>query len=51
VGHINGLSQDIAARIQEANQRIASVRDMSNHLARLAERFSGQSESGQALQA
>ena len=51
VGHINGLSQDIAARIQQANQRIAEVRDMSSHLAGLAEKFSGEGEGSRALQA
>ncbi|WP_243310265.1 methyl-accepting chemotaxis protein [Fundidesulfovibrio agrisoli] len=50
VSHINGLSQDVAMRVMEANKRITAVRDMSHHLAKLAGRFSGNGDGGkQAL--
>jgi methyl-accepting chemotaxis protein len=40
VSHINVLSQDIFSRIREAHQRIAAVRDLSQHLSDLADKFS-----------
>jgi len=49
VSHINGLSQDVAMRVMEANKRITAVRDMSRHLAGLAGRFSGNGDNKQAL--
>ena len=52
VAHINSLSHDVAARVQEASQRICAVRDMSQQLSDLAQRFSGtQNQKKKALPA
>jgi methyl-accepting chemotaxis protein len=51
VSHINTLSQDIFSRIQEAHQRIAAVRDLSQQLSDLAGKFSTSGPGAQALPA